>query len=238
MKNVRKTWFRYFLPLALLLSVVIFLCARCNSSEESLHQNDAQMDVQETVDEIPTIVFPYDMERGRLSVNSLFQSDVPNPDKDFEEGKNLATIELVNKSDQYLLYADVVLTLADGTERKFRIEDLPAGKKVWAFELANISIESEADCVNISCTAEFSETASDWNTRFQAATDVALVTITNLTDETMTDLEATFHCLMEDTYFGGRSYKYSIEELLPNSSAQLEVFECLFGDAEVVLIGP
>lgn len=243
MKDIRKTWFRYFIPIVLVLLVLMTLCVRC-SSEDSLRQDESEENVYDEADgnieddRIPTVVFPYDMELGRLSVISLFQSDVPNPDKDFEEGKNLATIELINKSEQYLLYADVVLTMMDGTKLNFRVEDLPAGKKVWAFELSNIAIEAEASCISISCTAEFAETDSDWNTRFQTETEAAQVKITNLTAEKITGLEVTFHCLMEDTYFGGLSYKYGIEELVPDTPAQLEVLECYFGDAEVVMIEP
>lgn len=242
MKKLGKKEQLYVILAILLLIILVCLFGR-SKIKESLSQGGVTGNELETIDgaeedEIPTLVFPYDMEKGRLSITSLFQSDVPNPDKDFEEGKNLATIELLNKSEQYLLYADIVLKMVDGTELNFRVEDIPAGKKVWAFELANAVIEAEAGCVSISCTAKFAESDSNWDSGFQIQTDASLVTIANLTDETHKDLDVRIHCFMEDTYFGGLSYKYSIEELLPASQTELEILECYFGNAEVVMITP
>lgn len=243
MKNNKKNWYKYLITAGFFLVILTILGVikmsgdfpGLENQEDVLEENVTASDETE---EIETIAFPYELEDGKLSITSLFQSDVPNPDKDFEEGKNLATIEVLNQSNQYLLFADFVLTLVDGTQINFRAEDIPAGKKVWAFDLANASIDAEVGCVSIECTAEFAEIVSDWNTKFQTEADTSLVKITNLTDEVMKELEVTFHCLMEDTYFGGLSFKYSIDELLPQAETELEVIECYFGDAEVVLVEP
>lgn len=184
----------------------------------------------------PWITFPYVLEEGRLEITSLFQSSIPNPDKGFEEGADLASVELVNKSGEYLKKADITLTLEDGTKLIFQVSDIPAGKTVWAFDMANTTMEAEMKCLEIQCEAEFDKAYDGWEGQFHVNAEAATAEVTNLTDQEQTDIKVIFHCVMEGVYFGGTSYEYSIDKLAPQESAVLEVIECYFGDSEAVQI--
>ncbi|MCI7181911.1 MAG: hypothetical protein SOY12_00790 [Schaedlerella sp.] len=103
------------------------------------------------------IGFPYDLEDGKLQITTLFQSSVPNPDCDFKEGIDIASIELLNQSGQYLKSADITLTMEDGTELRFEVLDIPDGDKVWAFDINNTSIASDGRCINVQYKAVFED---------------------------------------------------------------------------------
>ena len=223
------------LYLVLILAGILLILAAVGFFGKSSEKNDKQEEEQE---EVVTLDFPYELADGKLEITSLFQSDVPNPDNNFEEGTDLASIELLNKSGEYLESAEVILVMVEGTELKFTIQDLPAGEKVWAFDLNNTSIEAESGCLSAECETVFSETSSDWTTGFQAETDGSSVMITNLTTEEQTDLPVTCHCLMEETFIGVTAYEYSIESLQLGETTNLDVIECYFGDAKVVCIEP
>lgn len=97
------------------------------------------------------------MEDGKLQITTLFQSSVPNPDCDFKEGIDIASIELLNQSGQYLKSADITLTMEDGTELRFEVLDIPDGDKVWAFDINNTSIASDGRCINVQYKAVFED---------------------------------------------------------------------------------
>lgn len=181
--------------------------------------------------------FPYLLEDGNLEVSALFQSDIPNPDKNFEEAENLASVEVVNKGNRYLERADIKIILEDETELLFQICDIPVGKTVWAFELNNTAIEEEIVCTEILCEAEFDEEYEGWEAEYQTTSEGAVAQITNLTDEEKQNLDLIFHCKLEEVYFGGISYNYTIAKILSEECTEIEVMECYFGDAELVKIG-
>lgn len=180
--------------------------------------------------------FPILIEEGKLAVKSIFQSSILNPDKDFEEAADVGSIELVNQSEDYLKKADITITLADGTLLTFKVCDIPAGKTVWAFDVANTSVAVEQPYKEVACQAEFIAEYSGWDGQFQVNSEVATVELTNLTGEEQKDIKVKFHCMIEGIYFGGTSYEYSIENLAQEETAVLEVMECYFGEAETVQI--
>lgn len=243
-KGVNKK--KYMIPAIFVIAVIVIIAAIAfsknptnqegSSSYETDGGNPDDTTSQELNGEDKGLAFPYLLEDGKLEVTALFQSDIPNPDNGYQEGKNLASIELVNKSEDYLESADISITLAEGTKLSFQIRDIPAGKTVWAFEKENIEIAEETVCESVTCEAKFASEGSDWTSQFQTNSENAVVTITNLTNEKQEEIKATFHCLMEDTYFGGVSYEYSIDVLLPEESTNVEVTECYLGEAETVRI--
>ena len=70
------------------------------------------------------IELPYELDDGRLVLNSIFQSSISNPDCNDENGENMASIEVINQSGKFLASADVGVTLEGGTTLNFKIEDL------------------------------------------------------------------------------------------------------------------
>lgn len=217
---------KYVIPTLLVIAVILIIGIAMNSKTPTQQESGGDK----------SITFPYALEDGKLEITSMFQSDIPNPDDDYQEGKNIASIELVNKSEEYLESADISITLEDGTKLNFQIQDIPAGETVWAFEKESIEIAAESVCTSVKCEAQFASDNGEWTEQFQVSSQGGMVTITNLTNEKQEEIKATFHCLMEDTYFGGTSYKYSIDVLLPEESTNVEVTECYLGEAEAVQI--
>lgn len=228
----------------LMLLVMVMLCAGCGKAgtanvevgETSTESTNVKTDETTAEDENPKADFPIVLEDGKLTIESIFQSSIPNPDKDFEDAVDIASIELVNQSQDYLKKADIAIALEDGTKLVFQVCDIPAGKTVWAFDMSNTTIAAEHPYKEVQCDAEFDETYSGWEGQFLVSSEGVMTEITNLNDQEQTDIKVRFHCVMEDIYFGGISYEYSIDKLAAQESAVLEVIECYFGDSEAVQI--
>ncbi len=187
----------------------------------------------ETVD--VNVSFPCVLAEGQLTVNSLFQSTVMNPDAGGAMGSDVASLEVKNTSGQYMEYAEIEAVLPDGTVLEFEIRDLPADKSVWVFERNNTEIKKNTVCSSVTCTVSFTADAPLMADKLAAEASGTAVTIRNLTGETLSDLSLGFHCLFEeDLYFGGAVYMYSIESISPGESVTLDVTECFLGTAQLV----
>jgi len=180
--------------------------------------------------------FPYEVEEGKLQINSLFQASVSNPDNANEYVENLAALEVVNISEEHLEEAKIVLTLKDGEKLEFLIEEIPAGKAVWVFESNNKSYELEQICQAAESDAAFVENTNLMNDELDITVDFTEVSVSNIKGEALEKLKLEFHCWFEDVYYGGRTYKYDIESLNKDESISLDVWECYMGTAEIVKI--
>lgn len=181
------------------------------------------------------VEFPYELENGKLLVNSLFQASIENPDCDNEIGEDIASLEIENQSEEFCTAVNVQVTMQDGSELSFSATNIPAGKKVWVFSTDNQSIAQENICEKIECTAEFGEN-SMMEDQVQYSVEDTTITIQNITDSEITDLSVYCHCLFEEAYFGGVSYCYSVEKLPAGGSVTMDADDCYMGTAEVVLI--
>ena len=61
------------------------------------------------------MTFPYDLDDGKLTVQSIFQSSIDNPDCHDKYEDDIASLEIVNNSDQLLKEADITVETDDGT---------------------------------------------------------------------------------------------------------------------------
>lgn len=183
----------------------------------------------------PGLALPYALENGALEVTSIFQYSGANPDCGNEMGENIAAIELVNRSERYFMSAQVTASFADGTERIFRVQELPAGQTVWAFAVDNGAYDPAQPCVGLTCTAEFGEPAP-LEEQVSVSVDGTAVALTNRTDAELTDLTVTCHTLFEEAYFGGIAYSYPVERLPANGQANVQAEACYLGSAAVVRI--
>lgn len=187
----------------------------------------------ETVD--VNVSFPCVLAEGQLTVNSLFESTVMNPDAGGAMGTDVASLEVKNTSGQHLEYAEIEAVLPDGTVLEFEIRDLPADQSVWVFEKNNTTIKKNTVCTSVTCAVSFTAEAPLMADKLAAEASGTSVTIRNLSGETLSDLSLGFHCLFEeDLYFGGAVYMYSIESISPGESVTLDVNECYIGTAQLV----
>lgn len=192
---------------------------------------------EEEQEEQRGLQFPYELEDGKLVVDSLFQSSIANPDYNNELGENIASIELVNNSDQFLAHAQITMMLEDGTQLKFEVEDLPSGMSVLAFETDNMEIPMQPICESVVSETEYEEDTPLLADKVTIESNGTAVTVYNITNASLTDISVRFHCLFdENVYYGGKTYEYSIAEMPPGGNLGLEVTECYLGTAEAVRV--
>lgn len=201
--------------------------------EKTVEDETDKEKVSETLAE--EVVFPISLDQGKLSVDSLFQTAGINPDSGNAEGTEIASIVLKNVSEEYLVKADVRMTLVDGSEMKYIVSDLPAGKAAMAFSVDNSSLASDAQCVEVVCDAIYRETPIEEN-KVLVDVDGIDIQVTNTGNETISKVVLYCHNSLEEEYFGGTSYVYAVSDLKSNESVAIQAVDCILGMAEVVLV--
>lgn len=216
----------------LTLLIVLMMLTGCGKNETQTEKEIISEEQQEQ-----SLSFPYELENGKLVINSLFQSSIMNPDCRDEMGEDVATLELENGSGEFLESAEIVVTLTDGEELEFEISCIPDGEKVWVFEKSNKSIAKDAKCELIICKGNFANASLMMEDKVSVVEDGTMVTLNNLTEETLSNLTIDFHCLFDgEVYYGGRIYTYPVERIEPGSSISFDVEECYLGEAKAVRI--
>lgn len=224
---------------AIPLLAVLFVLAACSKDSDAKDEkgDDSSGTVsqeQQEQEEETGIVFPYELEGGKLIVNSLFQSSIENPDCNNEIGEDIASLEITNQSDEFCTSVQITVTMPDGAEIPFAATNIPGGKTVWIFAADNQSIDQEVvSCEKIEGSAEFGE-SSMMEDQISVVTDDTTITIQNLTENTITNLDVHCHCLFEEVYFGGLTYNYPVESIAAGESVTIEAEDCYMGTAEVV----
>ena len=224
----------------LLFLLLLLMLTGCGKKEETAK---VQEDVTESAEmseeeknESQSLKFPYELEEGNLMIQSLFQSSVENPDCGNEYADDIASLEVINQSEKFLESAEITLYMSDGTELQMLLKDIPAGQKVWAFDIQNRTFADDTVCSAIDCNAVFLEEAPLLAGKVTAEANEVTVTLLNQTAETIRGLTVTCHCLFDGAYYGGQTYSYPVEELPANGSAVMEAEDCFLGTAEVVRI--
>jgi hypothetical protein len=182
------------------------------------------------------IQFPYELEDGKLQIHSLFQASVSNPDSDDSYVENLAAIEIINCSSEHLQEATIEIILSSGDVLTFVLEEIPAGKTVWAFEVNNKCYETEQKIRKVECEATFTENTILLEEELNIEAEETLVSVKNISKETLKNLELKFHCLFDGVYYGGKTCTYQIDAIKADEEVSLDVWECYLGIADVVKI--
>lgn len=205
---------------------------------EETQPADAHTEQKNTQDEVsqPQVALPLLLESGKLEIHSLFQSDGMNPDCANRDGDDIATLMLTNTAESMLTEATITAKLADASEIRFLITNLPAGKTAMAFSGDNISLADDAVCVEITCEAVWNETDRTIPEGLSVTVDGMMVTITNHTAQEISELIVYCRTPLGEEYFGGMAYEYKINNLSTGKSATFTAEDCVMGLAEVVLV--
>lgn len=179
---------------------------------------------------------PYLLEDGKLEIESLFQYTGLNPDCYWQDGSNVGAVVLSNRSEEYLESLDMTVTMTDGTQLRFLIADIPAGKTVWAYDTNNTSFDSTSVIKDVQYEAVFVENTGLLPEQIDASVEGISVTLTNLTDGELTGLEMRCHSVLEGVYFGGTSYSYPVESIAAGGSVTVVAEDCFFGETEVTIV--
>lgn len=180
--------------------------------------------------------FPLTLAEGKLELGNLFSATGINPDDGNREGADIAAISLTNTEAVMLAGADITAVLEDGTELRFRIADLPAGKTAMAFSTESSPLPGGAVCVDVICEAVWYETAQTMPQGVSAAAEGMMVTITNHTARDIPELIVYCRTPLGEEYFGGIVYEYPVTDLPANGSTTILAADCIMGMAEVVRI--
>lgn len=176
------------------------------------------------------------LEDGMLTVRNMFQFTGMNPDADNAFGEDIAGIEMTNNSALHMTVAEVTIIMEDGTVLTFRAEEIPAGRTVMAFSLEHSSVEDVRGCEEVYGYAEFESSDPLLTDLVQCTVDGIGITVKNLTNETLSDLEVYCHGLLDSSFFGGTTYRYNVSTLLAGGSTVIYAEDCILGMTEVVRV--
>ena len=182
------------------------------------------------------MTFPYDLDDGKLTVQSIFQSSIDNPDCHDKYEDDIASLEIVNNSDQLLKEADITVETDDGT-LTFHIESLPAKETMWVFESKNQSIDLEEAYYDMSIDSQYTDQSLLVNDLDISLQDYQTeVTVTNKTSKDIQNISIDFHTKFEGVLYGGKTYNHQISQLKANESVKVNVIETFMGTPEAVQI--
>ena len=182
---------------------------------------------------VTSLELPYQFDDGKLEMESVFSYAGPNPDNNGEEGDNIAAIQMKNCSDTYLASAQITVTAGDGTKLTYQVEDLPAGKTVTAFEIKNQELPDKLTIHKIDAKTEYSDDVSLHEDALTITTEDMNIGLTNISQEAIQNMTVIYHDVMDDEYFGGKSYQKTIESLAAGESTTVTAEECYIGEAAV-----
>lgn len=180
------------------------------------------------------MAFPVMLENGNIEVESLFSFSGVNPDAGNQEATDVASIVLKNTSGKYLAEATVTAILADGSERRFALENIPAGASAMAFSVENDKLLATDLCVDMSAEAVFEEAPG--NAGAEIIVEGMTVTVTNTSAAELNGIDVYYRDVFDGKYFGGTTYCCNIEKLSVGESMTFTAEESLLGVIEVVRV--
>lgn len=210
-------------------AVIIFTMVQEKKSEQIV---DGELQENK---EVNGLTFPFQVDDSKLEIASVFSYSGMNPDCNDESAEKVGAIQLSNNSDNYLESADITVVLANDEELAFRVEDIPAGQTVMAFDIENQPYNDET-VMEIYADTQYAEESSLHEDRLSVTADENGITVTNQTEEQISGISVRYHCILDGAYWGGKCYQDTIEMLAPEDSVLLDAEECYFGEAAVVNI--
>ena len=190
--------------------------------------------VEPTEEALPEL-FPLELEGG-LTVSAMFPYSGMNPDAGLEFGEEIAGLQVTNTSDSHLSLAELTAVLDDGTELRFRVEDLPAGMSAMIFDPDSTVLEEGWRCGSLDGFAEFREKDPLQPGLVEVTADGIAITLKNVSGEDLTDLRVICHGLLDGSCFGGTTYTYEIPSLSAGESAVIHAVDCILGMARAVRV--
>lgn len=201
-------------------------------------QNEAEKKEDAAKEELMKngLAFPYELDDGKLVVDSVFQYTGLNMDCEDQECEDTGAIQITNKSAEHLAYADITLKLASGNEMIFRIEEIPSGKSVMAFDTENKTYDKADKVIDIKVKTSYVADASLKEDQVSLSVENTKITVGNTSSETLENITIKYHCDAGETYVGGKCREALVEALAAGENTVVEASGCYFGEAAVVNI--
>ena len=224
--------------LAALLAVFVLpqFLYRVNSGDEPeiadpAEQTETAAESDALKTPLDAMSFPVLLESDRLRIDSVFSYSGINPDSGGQDVSDIVAINMTNLSDQHLKKAVLTATLVDGTVTTFTVDDLPSQKSVTVFAADN---HPYAECAALSVDAAFMEVPSPDG--LSVFVNGLTVTVVNNSTDDLSQIDVYCRDVFGESYFGGTTYKHTIDELPAGQSTTIDVNDSMIGMIEVVRI--
>lgn len=227
----RKKRNKITITLSVVLVLLIILLVVLAGHKRSLAKQEAAKKAEAKAEK--GLELPYQFDDGKLEMKSIFSYAGPNPDNNAEEGDNIAAIQMTNCSDTYLASAKITVTVGDGTKLTYQVEALPAGKTVTAFEVQNQELPDKPVVKKIDAKTQYSNDVSLHEDALTITVEDTNIGLTNISQEAIQNMTVFYHDVMDDEYFGGKSYQKTVESLAAGESTTVTAEECYIGEAAV-----
>lgn len=191
---------------------------------------------EETQPQFPALTLPYTMEDGKLTIDAFFQFTGLNPDKNDEEAEDVAAIQITNTSQEHLTSVTLSVVTTDGSVVKFTATDIPGGMSAMVFELDNVSVPNDITCSEITCEASFEAQKPVMADKIEISVEGTEITVRNISGEDLNLLTVYYHSVLDQSYYGGITYQYTIDSLPAGESTVVDAWECILGLTDVVRV--
>lgn len=171
-----------------------------------------------------------------LKITSLFQYTGGNPDCNDEMGEDIAALSIQNTSDQHLKCATITAKMEDGSKLEFEVTDIPAGQTALVFASDNSKYDPSNPCKKFSAKTDFDDQTELMSDSLTIQSEETTVTLTNISDQDLTNLTVSCHTLFDGDYFGGLTYSYPVESIPAGQSVTIQADACYLGEAAVVRV--
>ena len=251
-RKKNRVWIVLLIVIVIILGIMIAVNQSGSKQEPSTAQSGENKSVAEITKKPETeeekenqesseeaddgLEFPYLLDDDQLQVDSLFQYSGVNPDAQNEENEDIASIQLKNNSEQYLESAEISVELTDGTAFSFKVQDIPAGKSVMAFDTSNAAYDGKTGVAFIDADTSYSSEAGLQEETVKITSDEGEIQLENISRELLGNIKVKYHCVLDALYFGGCSIESDIAGLEAGENTVLDTSESILGDAEVVSI--
>ncbi|MBQ7922993.1 MAG: hypothetical protein IJ325_10540 [Clostridia bacterium] len=239
----------FIIPIIMLVVLVDPISREADSGNnvpvEDLQSPETEIpasEYSETINESETVMiddpieFPIRLENGKLEIERVFLYDGLNPDCNNSQGNSITALEVRNLSTEYLEKGLITLDSDEGKTIHFAIRELPAGKSVMVFSSENASSLVDTVFGNIRYETIFDLEASMHSEQISISTKGTRITLKNNTDVDINEIVVYCRSVLEDRYFGGITYNYTINSLPAHGTAEFEAVDCILGFAEVVRV--
>ena len=176
--------------------------------------------------------FPVALDSENLELGSVFEYSGMNPDCEDVFAEEIGAIQLKNVSGKYMKSASVKVTLSNGDELNYLVQELPADMEIMAFDTSNMVYNDSYRVEDIQVSAEYGEPADPAMVSWSV--NGSDITVENLSGQEVKNVVIYYHCMIDDLGYGGKAYEMSIEALQPGESITVTDSYCFVGDVNVV----
>lgn len=167
---------------------------------------------------------------------SLFTGQFPEDGRD-ELVENVAAILVTNTSDRFLDLATITFDI-DGQTATFSATGLPSGASAWVMEASRMTATDSSVFTYRDCVTAFRDDVVDTTPKITITADGNMLTATNHTSETLTNVCVYYKTVHTDgNFFGGITYLASFGDLAPGASVETLAGHFDAEDSLIVRIG-